>query len=1002
MNALKWTFRAMFSMALVLALGASAQAAPTVWLRTFGDWGTDTNWTAGVPTDANDAQFKDVPASSLDGVAGSPNVIDLHGTNGLANNIEFWGVNYMTIQGDAGVSLTLTNDVVLTTDKGGTGGSSNNASSNIVFDIDMIVGGTIQQWRKCKGPTFNRNLTVTGAVQTKAGTWTFGDGGVDTDTFTFTGGLDVTFSNVFLGTTVTTNINGTLATSTVTIGDAGTLNALSADALGTSSTNVTVNAGGKLNIQAAQTSLANITVKAYGLLTGNLSGAVYNGDTPNVTLMDNAILAPTAGGPNTGDVTAAIWAGAVAAGAYSDDQLSYKGIAIGAFTNAGAQWANTMTYQAPASYGDLDILVANNGVLAYAGAHLYISDAGATANITFASATGVSFTSATGANSTFNGDILEANEATEFNIHNLSATSTAILAFINGKIASYQKYHVYDGIVTFNANSMAALAGVLDLQSGAMIQGTAGGTYTGTANTRIIFNDGAALRLNPTELAAFDFGTMAGKVIVNGTPTVSLASAGGTYNFNAALYPVLTDLLTKSNLAINAGNNDLLTLGGDLTIGDGKFLFDWSNNKGCHIQGNGTTKINAQDGASTIGFACIGPTSNNDYIDVIAPVDAKGATVQVGSTTNLTFVAADNVRTTNTGVGIVRLSGPISNTPEVKVVSGFLYLYANEVDDAATPLVPLNVGIYSGAKLTALNNVPGTCKNLLYTSGAAITDLAMGNTDVTVHTGGYANFQPTNTTIHNLTVEENFVDGSAGVSVDETTDVLAVSGTLSGNGGWGGDGTMMVAGTIAPGAGGIGGLTGGNLEMADGSKYEWQLRNPNGDPGIDYDVINAATLTFDGAWTLKILEDSLEGAIEGKSFTIATAVSFVDFDAGSVTIERPTDWSGGTLAVVDTELVLSGLSTGPIIVPGDTNSDGVVDAADYIAIKTNFGLTGTGITRLQGDLDGDFDVDWTDLQELMGIFGTRSLGEAPAAPEPATLGLLAIGALAVIRRRRRS
>jgi hypothetical protein len=49
-------------------------------------------------------------------------------------------------------------------------------------------------------------------------------------------------------------------------------------------------------------------------------------------------------------------------------------------------------------------------------------------------------------------------------------------------------------------------------------------------------------------------------------------------------------------------------------------------------------------------------------------------------------------------------------------------------------------------------------------------------------------------------------------------------------------------------------------------------------------------------------------------------------------------------------------------------------------------------------------VDWDDLQILLANFGTRSVGGgAPAVtPEPATLGLLAIGALAILRRRRRA
>ena len=90
------------------------------------------------------------------------------------------------------------------------------------------------------------------------------------------------------------------------------------------------------------------------------------------------------------------------------------------------------------------------------------------------------------------------------------------------------------------------------------------------------------------------------------------------------------------------------------------------------------------------------------------------------------------------------------------------------------------------------------------------------------------------------------------------------------------------------------------------------------------------------------------------------------------------------------------------MVAGDANNDGVVDAADYIALKQNFGL-GSDATRPQGDLNKDGAVNWADLQILMSNFGTRTLPTlAPTAtPEPATLGLLAIGVLAIIRHKRK-
>jgi hypothetical protein len=87
-----------------------------------------------------------------------------------------------------------------------------------------------------------------------------------------------------------------------------------------------------------------------------------------------------------------------------------------------------------------------------------------------------------------------------------------------------------------------------------------------------------------------------------------------------------------------------------------------------------------------------------------------------------------------------------------------------------------------------------------------------------------------------------------------------------------------------------------------------------------------------------------------------------------------------------------------IAVPGDANGDGVTDAADYIIVKTHMGqITGAGAT--DGDFDGDGTVDWDDLQKFMSGINAVA-GSSRTIPEPATLGLLALGALALLRRRR--
>jgi hypothetical protein len=94
--------------------------------------------------------------------------------------------------------------------------------------------------------------------------------------------------------------------------------------------------------------------------------------------------------------------------------------------------------------------------------------------------------------------------------------------------------------------------------------------------------------------------------------------------------------------------------------------------------------------------------------------------------------------------------------------------------------------------------------------------------------------------------------------------------------------------------------------------------------------------------------------------------------------------------------------------PGDLNMDGTVDSADYITLKANFGMTGA--TWLQGDFNGDGLVGYEDLFALETNFGytpyktvTTPDGSIPGGgmllPEPGSAMLLALGAVALLRRR---
>ena len=90
-----------------------------------------------------------------------------------------------------------------------------------------------------------------------------------------------------------------------------------------------------------------------------------------------------------------------------------------------------------------------------------------------------------------------------------------------------------------------------------------------------------------------------------------------------------------------------------------------------------------------------------------------------------------------------------------------------------------------------------------------------------------------------------------------------------------------------------------------------------------------------------------------------------------------------------------------IVRPGDFDVDGNVDFADFTYLAAHYGESGK--TWVDGDADGNGTIDFADFTYLAANYGMDgdSSAELVVVPEPAALTIVAIGGLAILRRRRR-
>ena len=99
--------------------------------------------------------------------------------------------------------------------------------------------------------------------------------------------------------------------------------------------------------------------------------------------------------------------------------------------------------------------------------------------------------------------------------------------------------------------------------------------------------------------------------------------------------------------------------------------------------------------------------------------------------------------------------------------------------------------------------------------------------------------------------------------------------------------------------------------------------------------------------------------------------------------------------LVETDVDGDGTPDGNGTHRGDFNLDGVVNATDLQIMNSRFGQSGVGWA--DGNTNCDDVINTTDLAILQSHFGSAAAG----APEPATLGLLAVGAMGLNIRRQR-
>jgi autotransporter-associated beta strand protein len=905
-------------------------------------------------------------------------------------------------------------------------GASTGRSIGYLQFASGISGGTVTI-AGTTGGTSTANLTL-GTNYTYGGDNTAYGGTLNTAS----GTLNASFGTMVLGNAVSSsgepggNSNGNLIMGLGTI-TANTANLANISGSSSNSTSGTYSSTGNLNISGGTASITTITMGTDSAPVGNVSLT----ENTTITLSSGATLNATTiqlGATTTGEThltrNASINMSNGSIGNKVGSNLSISGVPIslasGTTNNFNISSGQTGTISSVIG-GSGSLSTTGTGTVVLSGSNTYTGNtnisagtltvSGAIASTPVNVASGATLTVASGGNISTGTNLTDAGTVNFNNpartIASLNGSGAVNLA---GTALNISNGGTFSGVIADNGSSGSLIAsggtltlsgastfsGGTNLSAGTLIVANTTGSATGTGN----------VTLNAGTLASGTVGTISGAVTA-GSGAHSIAPGGigtvGTLTLSGVL---TTSNLTTINFDLGAGpatligSNEVVSNGDLLTLGSAPII-----SSGTALSFGGT------------------PTTGDDYR-------------LIGDTTSGTIVS---------GINLSNFSLPTPPT-------GDTYTLSTSVDPGYIDLVVATSG---PANLT-WNNAGGTGDGITWDI-TTNQNWNNGTAAAVYHEGDKVTFNDSN----NYPANPNAYSVTLNTIVHPTSVTVSTAGSYSITGSGGiadvtsGHTPLTVTGTGSLTLGGSNTYTGGTtvgtgsdtptLNLSGGSALPANSAltintgatvNAISHGSSPITVLQVSALTNTGTLNLTN-NDLVVRASAGLSLAQVTAQVAAGYNGGTWTNTVGSVITSSTAAGDTTYLTALGVATGSAVVGGsidgvavasgdlivkytyygDTNLDGAVDGSDYTNIDNGFNTGATGWQNGDFNYDGVVDgSDYTLIDNAYNMQGTslgtssanliasataQIAGGSSAVPEPTTLGMLGIGAVGLLARRKR-